>query len=74
MRRSADLFVSGAAFLPDILRILSSLDLIFHRWGFPRQRNSITTDPLTAKTPRRWAMRGWNRFLADPITRWRSPE
>jgi hypothetical protein len=52
MRRSADLFVPGVEPLPDILRIPSSLAVIFPPCGFPRQRNSIAADPLITKTPR----------------------
>jgi hypothetical protein len=63
MRRSAELFVSGAASLPDILRIPGSLDVIFRPWGFPQQRNSIAADTLTAKTPRHWATRCCNSVV-----------
>jgi len=63
MRRSADLFVPGVEPLPDILRIPSSLAVIFPPCGFPRQRNSIAADPLTAKTPKRWATRSCNSVV-----------
>jgi hypothetical protein len=60
MHRLADLFVSEAASLPDILRIPGSLDVIFRPWGFSRQRNSIAADPLTGRAgsmaPPRWRM------------------
>src|SRR5260370_22066509 len=45
----ADLFVSGAASLPDILRIPGWLVVIFRPWGSRGNDISIAADPLTAK-------------------------
>ena len=72
MHRSADLFVSGAELLPDILRLSSSLAVIF----CPRVPAATKFDrsrPADSRNSETLGHAGLERFPADPIARWRTP-